>query len=478
MFDQIHAFFQFLEGRFGLHPVAIIVFAVVLVLPHILFALYLFLKLKRAREIIAQLAERLGYEPPFGDGEEVVNEESHKQSVERDYDQQIDQLKRRTAELEAEAQRKGAELATNQRRAKELEDQLRRASLQNEKATSDAGEEAEAHQAAIRNLEDQLRQSALQNQKTMALANDQAQAHRNATEQFEQRLRDMETQGNADLTALQRRSKELEKQLEQATLHSEQMTAQIADQAQAHHLAVQQLEQRIHDLEAGSNANLTTLQQRTKELEDQLHQAYILNDDAKAQIADQAQAHQLAVQQLEQRIHDLEAGSNANLTTLQQRTKELEDQLHQSYVLNDDVKAQIADQTQAHQLAVQRFEQRIHDLEAEKDASNSRLKTVEAHATELEGQLQQAAARTAPEETPIANAKSARPEIPADISGQLLRRAEWITARAVGSILLHGLVAAEAYASAAPPIRRAPTPGNCSPNCREFAVLIRKGCHP
>jgi hypothetical protein len=88
---------------------------------------------------------------------------------------------------------------------------------------------------------------------------------------------------------------------------------------------------------------------------------------------------------------------------------------------------------------MERLELQIRGLEAEKDARESHLNTLEEHVKELEDQLQQAASRMPVEKTSVA----------VNPSEQFMRRAEWITACAVGTILPYGLVAAEAYASAA-----------------------------
>jgi len=65
---------------------------------------------------------------------------------------------------------------------------------------------------------------------------------------------------------------------------------------------------------------------------------------------------------------------------------------------------------------------------------------------ELEEQLQQNA-NQAENERSIAHQTALEKTLATD--DQLLHRAEWITSHAVGAILPHGLVAAEAYASAA-----------------------------
>jgi hypothetical protein len=64
---------------------------------------------------------------------------------------------------------------------------------------------------------------------------------------------------------------------------------------------------------------------------------------------------------------------------------------------------------------------------------------LQAQVKELEDQQQQDAGRMTVEKAKVA----------VNPSEEFLRRAEWITARAVGTILPHGLVAAEAAASAA-----------------------------
>jgi hypothetical protein len=157
------------------------------------------------------------------------------------------------------------------------------------------------------------------------------------------------------------------------------------------------------------------------------------------------------VEQLEQRIRDMEAESDVSLSALQQRSKELEDQLRQASLQNNQVTAQASEQAQAHLLAVEQLEQRIRDMEAESNASVSAL---QQRSKELEDQLQQAADRMTLETTEVVKTEAAKAEVTngevaSNTSEVLLRRAEWITARAVGAILPHGLVAAEAYAAAA-----------------------------
>src|ERR1017187_1262013 len=650
MSDKINALFQLLEGRFGLLPTSIATIALVIVLVLALLLLFLFVKLRSARQVIHQFGERLGYDPPYGDGLEILHEEIGKDILLRRKEEKIEQQAICIGELEAEGKRKDADLSALQRRSTELEDQLQQsslrsdavtaltneqaqvyrtsaeeleqriqdmdteytasltalqrrskelevllqqASIQNERLTAQAGEQAQAHRIAVEKLEqrmrqmeaegsaylatveqrakefeDQLQQASLQHEELLAQAGEQERAHQTAVEQFEERTREMEAEGIANLTALrqrfndledqlrqasvrndelaaqageqelsyriaveqleqriremeagsdanlsavQQRSRELEEQLQQASLRNDEIAAHAGDQEQAHRIAVEQLEHRIREMEAGSDANLSGLQQRTRELEEQLQQASQRNDELAAYAGEREQAHRIAIDQLEQRIREMEAGSNDNLSGLQQRSRELEEQLRQSSQRNDELTAHAGEQEQAHWIAIDQLEQRIRemeagsndnlsglqqrsreleeqlqqaatlieneksiahqealersadaerlelrirDLEAETGIEESRATTLELQIKELEEQLRQAADRRALEtaetaKTEVAPTEVANGDASLSTSETFLRRAEWITARAVGEIVPYGLVAAESYASAA-----------------------------
>jgi hypothetical protein len=170
-----------------------------------------------------------------------------------------------------------------------------------------------------------------------------------------------------------------------------------------------------------------------------------------AHAGEQEQAHRIAVEQLEQRIREMEAGSDANLSALQQRTRELEGQLQQATALIENEKSIARQEALERSVDTERLELRIRDLEAEKGIEESRATALDLQIKELEDQLRQAADRLALE---TAKTEGARTEVPngdvaVNTSETLLRRAEWITARAVGAIVPYGLVAAESYASAA-----------------------------
>jgi chromosome segregation ATPase len=415
MSDKINAFFQLLEGRFGLHPTSVATIALVIVLLFAFLLLYLFIKLRSEREVIHQLGERLGYDPPYEDGVEILHEEIRKDILLRGREIKIKQLEQNVADLEAEGNTKDANLTTLQRRSKEIEDELQQASLRNDNVTAQANEQAQAHRTAVEQLEqrmrdmeaesttsltalqqrskvleEQVQQASIQNEKLTAQAGEQAQAHRIAVEQLEQRMRQMETEGSAYLTTLEQRSKELEDQLQQASLQHDELLAQAGEQAQAHRITVEQLEQRLRDMEAESNGNLSALQQRSKELEEQLQQASLRNDEFATQAGEQTQAHRTAVEQLEQCIRDMEAEGIANLAALQQRSKELEEQLQLATIHNDNVAAQAGEQAQAHRIAVEQLEQRMRDMEAESLAS---LAAHQQRSKELEEQLQQVSFR-------------------------------------------------------------------------------------
>src|ERR1039457_4799345 len=175
--------------------VSTILLVIILVLA--VLALFLFTKLKKARKAVEQLAERLGYEPPYGDGDEIVLEEVRKDIVQRGKEMKIEQLEIRIGELEAEGQHKDANFAALQKHSQELEEQLRQAALQNDAVT--------------------------------AQKNAETKAHRTALEQVEQRMRDAETESNNNLTALHHRSKELEEQLQHAFLRNDKVMALAND---------------------------------------------------------------------------------------------------------------------------------------------------------------------------------------------------------------------------------------------------------
>jgi myosin heavy subunit len=202
---------------------------------------------------------------------------------------------------------------------------------------------------------------------------------------------------------------------------------------------VDQFDQRMRDVEGDGAAKAAALQQRAKELEDELQQATARHEKIAAQADEQAQAHKMTVEQLEQRVRTMEAESGGNVTALRQRATELEDQLHQVTERHEKEKS-IAHQESAGRIAdIEQLTLEIRGLEAERDTKEAHLQTLQAHVNELEEQLQQSAGRMTVEKAKVA----------VNSSEQFLRRAEWITACTVGPILPHGLIAAETYASAA-----------------------------
>lgn len=474
MSDKINAFFRLLEGRFVLLPTSVAPIALVIVLVLAFLLLYSFVKLRSARQVLHQLGERLGYDPPYGDGEEIVHEEARKEIVQRGREKRIEQLEQRVADLEAEGSAKDSNFSALQQRSKELEAQLQQASLRNDTVSAQANEQAQAHRTAVEQLEQRMRdmetessasltalqqhskelegllqEASIQNERLTAQAGEQAQAHRTAVEQLEQRMRQMETEGSDYLTTLEQRSKEIEDQLQQASLQHNELVTQAGKQELAHRTAVEQFEERTREMEAESIANLTALRQRFNELEDQLQQASLRNDELTAQASEQAKAHQLAVEQLEQRIREVEAGSDANLTGLQQRSRDLEEQLQQATTRIENEKSIAHQEALERSAEAERLELRIRDLEAEKSIEESRVVTLELQIKELEDQLRQAADRVTLEATESAKMEVANGDVATSTSEALLRRAEWIMGCAVGAILPHGLVAAESYASAA-----------------------------
>ena len=412
MSDKIVDLFQFLESSLGMHPATVAVNALLLTLVFAVLAVFLALKLRGARSIVRQLAERLGYDPSYGNGIEILDLEHRKEQIESDKEEKIEQLEQRVGELEAEGANKDAYAAALEQRGKGLEEQLRQAALRHDEMTAQAEEQARVHQRALeqleqrmrdleaesyasvasaelraKELEDKLHQANLWSDKVAALANDQAQAHQRALEQFEQHTREMEANHIADLTASQRRSKDLEEQLHQAGLQNERVKSQVGEQAQAHQITVSQFEERIRQMEAEGNAFVTALERRSKELEEQLHQAFFQNDQLASHGEEQAKAHRAAVELLEQRMRDVEADSNAYVASLQVRSKDLEEQLQRAAMRHERVTVEAGEQIQAYRLTVDKLEQRMREMEA---AGGSAMAAAQERAKELEDQLQRA----------------------------------------------------------------------------------------
>src|ERR1017187_3625485 len=138
MSDKTNALFQLLEGRFGLLPTSIATIALVIPLVLALLLLFLFVKLRSARQVIHQFGERLGYDPPYGDGLEILHEEIGKDILLRGKEVKIEQQAIRIGELVAEGERKDADMSPLQRRSKELEGLLQQASSQSRRLTEQA----------------------------------------------------------------------------------------------------------------------------------------------------------------------------------------------------------------------------------------------------------------------------------------------------------------------------------------------------
>jgi hypothetical protein len=415
MSDTINAFFQFLESHFGLQPAGVASIAFGIVLLFAVLALYLYSRLRGARDIVARLGERLGYEPPYGDGAEVFDQEYRKELLEKGREKKIEQLEQRISEMEAEARSKDASLASFQQRAKELEDRLQQASVRNEKLAADSAGHKQTHQTALeewekrlnhvetesnanltalqqraKDLEGQLHLASVRNDELTAQAAEHASAYRASVSQLEQRLNEMEAESNATLDAHQQHAKNLAEQLKQATLLGDQISAQAAEQAQLHRAAIDQYEQRIRENDSASVASLSALQQRTTELEDQLQQATLRHDQVLEHAGRQSQDLRATIAQLEQRVREMETESNSSLNALQLRAKDLENQLRQSYLRHEQVATEANEQARAHQSAVEQFQQRIQELEAQGNQSATAL---EQRTRELEEQLQEAALR-------------------------------------------------------------------------------------
>lgn len=413
MADAINAFFQFFDNKFGLPPEGVGAIAIFAVLVVAVIALIIYTRLKKARKIIERLAERLGYEPPFGDGDEILEEVERTEVDHRDNSMKAEQLEIRIGELEATGQHKDENFAALQQHSQELEEKLRQAQLQNDALEAQMGAQSKAHRTAVeqleqrmrdneaesnnnltalhhrsKELEEQLQQAFLRNDKVMALANDQAQAHQRTVEQFDQRVRDVEAENDTKLTALQRRAKELEEQLRHAAVQNETIVTQATEQIQGHRQTIAHLEGRLRQVEGENEAGLNTLQGRAHQFEEQMKEALRQKDEAMAQAGEQTQAHREIVAQLEERIRNVDGENRGNLTALQQRLRELEEQLQQVYQQRDQVMAQAGEQAQAHRETLAKVEQHIREIEAQNRANLSGL---EQRGRELEEQLQQAA---------------------------------------------------------------------------------------
>ncbi len=416
MSDVINAFFRLLEGRLGLHPVNIAAAALAIVLVLIILSLYLLSKLRSAREMIHQLGKRLGYEPPIGDGTEVFHQEFRKEIVQRARDLKIKQLEERVAEFEAEGSKKDAAMAALEQRAKESGEQLQRSALEIEKTAGRAEEQAQAHRTAVEHfeqrihdleaesyanlaesqrrtneLEEQLQQASLRNDKVLALAAEQEHEFRTGVEQFERRIHDLQAESSAKLGAAQEHSRELEEQLQIESIRNQQAAAGAAEQTRNHLTAVDQMEQRMRNLEAESSANLAALGQRARELEGHLRETTHRNVELTAQADKQEQAHRQTVEHLERRMRDMEAETNVNLAELEQHAEELKSRLQQASIRIDEVTARAGEQVHAHRQSVEQFEQRIREMEAGSSAS---LAASQQRAKELEEQLHQASRRS------------------------------------------------------------------------------------
>ena len=415
MSDAINAIFQFLESHLGLNPagVASITFVVVLLL--VILVLYLYSRLKRTRDIIAQLGDRLGYDPPYGDGAEIFDQELNKGILEKDRENKIGQLEQRILEMENEAGIKVASLNSLQQRMKDFDAQMQQATSRNRQLVIESEQQLLVHRTAVEDLEkrmhdmeteananlaaaqlrakdlvDQLRQASLRNDELTTQAGEHAKAYLVTVDQLEQRLHELEAESNASLAAHLEHAKSLEEQLQQASLRSDQISAQAAEQSQAHSAAIDQYEQRIRESEAGNAESMGAIQQHAKDLEDQVQQLTLRHDHVVEQAGQQSQALNAANAQLGQRIREMEAESNSILNALQLRTKDLEGQLRQSYLRHEQVATQADEQARAHSSAVEQFHQRIQELEAERNQNASAL---EQRAKALEEQLQQSAFR-------------------------------------------------------------------------------------
>ena len=369
MADAINAFFQFFDNRFGLPPEGVGAIAIFAVLMVAVIALIIYARLKKARKVIEQLAERLGHEPPFGDVDEILEEVERTEVDHRDNSMKAEQLEIRIGELEATGQHKDENFAALQQHSQELEEKLRQAALQSDALEAQMGAQAKTHRVALeqleqrmrdseaesnnnltalhhrsKELEEQLQQAFLRNDKVMALANDQAQAQQRTVEQFDQRIRDVEAENDTKLTALQRRAKELEEQLHHAAAHNDRIVTQANEQLQGHRDTIAHLEGRIRQMDGEHETNLNALHQRTRQAEEQMREALRQKDEVMAQAGQQAQAHRELVAQLEERVRNADGENRGNLTALQQRTRELEEQLQQVYQQRDQVMAQAGEQ--------------------------------------------------------------------------------------------------------------------------------------
>ena len=99
----------------------------------------------------------LGYEPPYGNGEEIFEEEAQKEVVERDRQKAIEQLEQHIGDLKAEGTSKDANVAALEQRCKGLEEQLHQAALRHDEDTAQAEQQARTHEESVKQLQERLR---------------------------------------------------------------------------------------------------------------------------------------------------------------------------------------------------------------------------------------------------------------------------------------------------------------------------------
>jgi archaellum component FlaC len=230
--------------------------------------------------------------------------------------------------------------------------------------------------------------------------------------------------------------------LQQAALNHEGIVGQANEQARIHGETVAQLEDHIRQMEGGRDESRTALEQRAKDLEEQLERATIRHDQVTSQASEQIQAYRQTVERLEERMRAMEAEGNASQTALHQRNQELENQLRQATSEHENVKIDGA--------AVGAGTDRRHGTTGcprpRSGSGEGRQRVAPADtARRTLGSLKASCKRLRAAVTP----EVAKEDAGAGTADELLDRAEWIMSRAVGAILPHGLVAAEAYASAA-----------------------------
>ena len=392
-------------------------------------------------------------------------------------------------ELAAEGTAKDQRLQDLQLQVKALEGQLEAAAADQQAALAKVDEDAQARRAPIEEIEAQVRGLRLESdEKGLVLQNlnarceelegqllcaanentevqEEAQltfeAHRAEVEALELKLSELAQESaakDANLQQIELQLKTLEERLEQAAAENEAAAAKAGEAAQAYQSTVGELEQRLNNLLGASeakDANLQTLEGRCEALEGELRKASVANETTSTQAAQAAQAHDAAIEQLEKRICNLQSEGeekDARLEAHQQRNEALESRLREVALANEAAVAQAGETALADRLAVEELQMRVRNLQSEGEEKDASLGVLEVRCLGLEEELRQASAQKAESGTTVVPSQALavqRADDAEQLSELLYRRAEWTVARAVGGVRSLGLVAAEAYASAA-----------------------------